>query len=142
MNTIKTYKISNKKKGQVSFGSRHGGMWIFRIADRESGAYEKLMKVPGGLKIAEKIAETIHKSWLRTAGRNVNSSSRIDGTARRKIDLLVRLRTLKDWKDEPEWWSNEVPTEPAVPMVPAVEGFSEKDLAAEEQVIELEALVS
>lgn len=134
MNLIKEHKIANRKKGQVSFGSHHGGTWEFRVSDRESGAYTKIMKVRSGLKIAEKIAETLHLSWLRTAGKKLDAAARIDGRARHKIDLLVKVRTLKDYTGEPEFWSNDPTDEPTVKMInihqqpEKPKGISEDDL--------------
>lgn len=154
MNVIKEHKINNRKRGQVTFGSKHGGQWLFEIADRESGRWMKMMKVRGGLAVAEKIAETIHKSWLRTAGRKLEVHERIDNTARNKIDRLINLKTLKDYQNEPEFWKNEVPAEgnETVPMnyvnrPQSLRGISAEDIAveelsAEEQVIAAEAVAS
>ena len=158
MNVIKEHKINNRKKGQVTFGSKHGGLWMFEVSDRQN-KWQRAMKVPGGLTVAEKIADTISKSWLRTASKKVSDSERIDWIARRKIDLLVKVRTLKDYQEEPEFWKNEVPTEGAesVPMnyvnrpkgisaediaLEHTEAVNESDLQAEAEVNALEAVAS
>jgi hypothetical protein len=113
MNAIKTYKIANRKKGQVEYGSRPGGVWEFKI-----GKYTKMTKVPGGKKVAERIAEALHKSWIRTASKVVtNDLERIDATCRRVIDHLTAVRRLADWKPTNDWWSNATPDEPTVKMV-------------------------
>lgn len=133
MNVIKEYNTAKKKKGNVSFGAAHGARWIFRAADKESGAWEKIMKVRGGRDVAERVADVISKSWLRTAGKGLKSFERIDGKARRQIDVLCQVRTLKDYDGNPEWWSNEVPQtgQETVKMVspqPAPAPFSVEDL--------------
>lgn len=145
MNLIKTYKIANRKKGQVTFGSRPGGVWEFEASDKESGKWNKSMKVRGGKEIAEKIATVAHESWLRTAGKGLEAHNRIDARARRKIDYLTGLRTLKDWKGEPEWWTNCVPV-----GAPKLEGISAEDLEIQqdeaqeqlEQALSVESVVA
>lgn len=128
MNTIKTYVIANRKKGQVIFGSQHGGKWIFKAAK-----WMKITKVPGGQKVAEKIAEAIHKSLLRTAGKPVeDDSQRIDGTCRNIMNCLLKVRTLADYKDEPEWWSNPFKTPRKIVELP--EGISAEDLEIDTEV--------
>ena len=110
MNVIKEYNTAKKKKGNVCFGSIRGGAWVFRCSDKESGSLEKIIRLRGGgLEVAERIALIISKSWLRTAGKNLEAPSRLDRTARRMIGTLVQLRTLKDWTGEPEWWSTAGP---------------------------------
>jgi len=135
MNVIKEYNTAKKQKGNVSFGAENGHRWNFRIADKESGAWTKIMKVPGGKAIAERIAEVISKSWTRTAGKKLEAPDRLDGRARRQIDHLIKLRTIADWTGEPEWWSNDPTSEPAVAMVyvnqPKPEGISPEDLATD-----------
>jgi hypothetical protein len=107
MKLIRTYKIANRKKGQVEYGSRAGGLWEFKV-----GGYIKLTKVPGGKEVAERIAEAIHKSWLRTAGKPVsNASDRIDGTCRNVMERLIKCRTLADYKPVNASWDN--PNRPA-----------------------------
>jgi hypothetical protein len=134
MNVIKEHKINNRKKGQVTFGSKHGGQWLFEVSDRESGKWTKMMRVPGGLAGAEKIAETLSKSWLRTAGKKLDCSTRIDAIARNKIDRLTKLKTLKDYTDEPEFWKNEVPSEgtESVPMNYVNQPRPSKGISAED----------
>lgn len=142
MNTIKTYKIANRKKGQVEYGSRPGGTWKFRV-----GKFIKITKVKGGRAVADKIAEAMHKSWLRTDGKIVkDDSERIDGICRSILDRLTKGRTLTDYKGEPEWWSNRCLTNPAVDMISPFreipKGISAEDLnedlePATEPVIEL-----
>lgn len=137
MNVIKEYNTAKKRKGNVCFGSIHAGAWVFRCSDKESGSFEKIIRIRGGIEMAEKIALVISKSWLRTAGKKLNAPSRLDGTARRAIDNLCHLRTLKDWKDEPEWWANAIDEsvkqvyfhrQPTARPVVASEGISEADL--------------
>src|SRR5271170_2487494 len=99
MNIIKSYKVANKKKGQVVFGSQHGGRWHFKI-----GKFEKIMKVPGGQKVAEKIAEAIHKAWLRTNGKGLEDFQRVDGICQAAINRLIKLRTLVNWVPDIDWW--------------------------------------
>jgi hypothetical protein len=117
MNVIKEYNTAKKQKGNVTFGAAHGARWNFRISDKESGAWTKIMRVPGGKEIAERIAEVISKSWKRTAGKKMDSAARLDARARRQIDHLTGLQTLADWKGEPEWWSNDCTAESAVNMI-------------------------
>lgn len=117
MNVIKEYNTAKKKKGNVAFGATGGARWNFRISDKESGAWTKIMRVSGGFEIAAKVADVISKSWIRTAGKKLESFARIDAAARRQIDYLTGLRTLKDWEGEPEWWSNQSRGTPTVEMV-------------------------
>ncbi len=138
MNVIKEYNTAKKKKGNVCYGALGGGRWVFRISDKESGAIEKIIRFSGGAEVAEKIAESISKSWLRTAGKKHEASARIDGRCRRQIDHLRALRTISDWTDEPEWWHNDSNDEPAVKMVyvnqQPVAGISAEDIAVEPSV--------
>jgi hypothetical protein len=91
----------------------------------------------GGFEVAEKVALVISKSWLRTAGKKIEVSGRLDGNARRMINTLVQLRTLKNWKSEPEWWDTAGESVKQVyinqqPVVASKEkGISEVDLAVE-----------
>lgn len=111
MKLIKTHKIANKKKGMVEFGSMPGGKWMFNVGGMTRG-YIKLTKVPGGGPVAEKIAEAIHKSWLRTEGKAVkNVCERIDAICRRTMDRLLRVPTLADYKPKNASWDN--PNTPA-----------------------------
>lgn len=145
MNVIKEYNTAKKKKGNVTFGAAAGGRWNFRASDKESGAWTKIMKVRGGAPIAAKIAEVISKSWLRTAGKKLDSAARLDAAARRAIDNLCQLRTLKDWDGETEWWTNAlVAGQEAVkiiyvnqqkPTAPA--GISPEDLGVPAMEVEL-----
>lgn len=127
MNAIKTYKIANKKKFSVEFGyvvSR----WHFRIGD-----FTLIEKVPGGLKVSEKIAEALHKAWHRCG--------KIDGTCRTVINRLLNVRTLADWKPDRDWWSNAGNDGDNVPMIyikqKPVKGFGPEDLTAEEKPSEV-----
>jgi hypothetical protein len=107
MNLIKTHKIANRKKGQVEFGSQPGGKWMFKL-----GRYIKITRVPGGLEVAERIAEALHKSWLRTDGKKVqNDIERIDGICRGVMDRLLRMPSLADHKPINASWDN--PNTPA-----------------------------
>ena len=102
MNLIKTYFIAKRKKGQVEYGSMHGGRWVFRV-----GKYEKITKVPGGKPVAEEIALALHKSWLRTDGKKVeNDCERIDGTCRNTLGRLIKCITLADYKPLNASWDN------------------------------------
>jgi hypothetical protein len=102
MNLIKTYFIAKRKKGQVEYGSAHGGKWMFRM-----GQYEKVTKVPGGKAVAEQIALALHKSWLRTDGKKVaNDCERVDGTCRNTLERLIKCRTLADYKPINASWDN------------------------------------
>ena len=136
MNVIKEHKINNRKKGQVTFGSKHGGTWLFLASDKKN-KWEKAMKVPGGLPVAEKIAEVVSASWLRTAAKDgLRDDQRIDWRARTMIDKLIKLRTLKDYDDDPEWWHNVEGDEPSVKMnfinqPPPAKGISAEDLEVE-----------
>ena len=107
MKLIKTHKIANHKKGQVVFGSQPGGKWMFQV-----GRYTKLTKVPGGLETAERIAEALHKSWLRTDGKKVtNDCERIDGICRSVMERLLHVLTLADYRPRNGSWDN--PNQPA-----------------------------
>jgi len=102
MNLIKTYFIAKRKKGQVEYGSAHGGKWIFRM-----GKYEKITKVPGGKAVTEEIATALHKSWLRTDGKKVaNDCERVDGTCRNTLERLIKCRSLADYKPLNASWDN------------------------------------
>lgn len=102
MKLIKTHKIANRKKGQVEFGSQPGGKWMFKI-----GRYIKITKVPGGLKTAERIAEALHNSWLRTVGKVVvNDVERIDGVCRGVMERLLHMPSLADHKPVNASWDN------------------------------------
>jgi hypothetical protein len=135
MNVIKEYNTAKKKKGNVSFGSVHAGRWVFRCSDKESGSLEKILRVPGGVEVATKIATAISKSWLRTAGKKLASPSRLDAACRNAIDKLCKIRTLKDWDGETEWWTNAISEGTKMiyvnrkPVV-AAEGISAEDIAA------------
>lgn len=146
MNVIKEYNTKKKQKGNVCYGSVHAGAWVFRCSDKESGAFEKIIRLRGGLEVAEKIALIISKSWLRTAGKKLEASARLDRNARRQIDALCQIRTLKDWKGEPEWWNTAGPESVKQvyinqrPVV-AAEGISEADLAVEMVIAQQAELV-
>lgn len=153
MNTIKEYNTAKKQKGNVQYGAVHGGRWTFRCSDKESGPIEKILKVPGGKEIADKIALVISKSWKRTAGKGKEAFERLDVPCRNAIDRLCQIRTLKDWTGEPEWWTNALVAEgdESVPMVfvnrPTngylVVGISAEDLDAEiGQALAMEEAVS
>ena len=132
MNVIKEYNTAKKQKGNVAFGAAGGAKWNFRCSDKESGAWVKVMKVPGGKEVATKIADVISKSWLRTAGKKLDASARVDARARRQMDHLVGLRTVADWKGEPEWWHNDCSAEPSVGMIYVnrqPNGISAEDIA-------------
>ena len=102
INLIKTYFIEKRKKGQVEYGSMHGGKWVFRM-----GKYQKITKVPGGKAVAEQIALALHKSWLRTDGKKVeNDCERLDGTCRNTLERLIKCRTLADYKPVNASWDN------------------------------------
>lgn len=140
MNAIKTYFIAKRKKGQVEYGSAHGGKWTFRV-----GKYSKITKVAGGKPVADKIAEAFHKSWLRTDGKKVeNDCERIDAICRRVIDRLIKVRTIADWKPDVDWWSNEPGDEPSVKMITPVNRSEEtipwhqapKGIGAEDLVVD------
>jgi hypothetical protein len=102
MNLIQTYFVAKRKKGQVEYGSRHGGLWVFRM-----GKYEKITKVPGGRAVADEIALAFHKSWLRTDGKKVaNDCERVDGTCRNTLERLIKIRCLRDHKPANGSWDN------------------------------------
>lgn len=155
MKVTKEYNTAKKKKGNVCFGAVAGGRWMFRISDKESGSLEKILKITGGYDVAEKIALVISKAWLKTANKKLDATSRLDGRSRQTIDRLCGLRTLADWKGEPEWWSNRSDGMPAVNVIyvnhpkaaPVVEaeppvGISAEDLTpAVEAPVETQELV-
>lgn len=121
MNAIKTYKIANKKKGMVEYGYV-GSKWNFR-----AGKITLMYKVPGGLAVAKKIAEALHKSILRSGG--------VDGVFRNILNRLLKVRTLADWRPDRDWWSNDSDGQVSVPIVyinqqPA-KGFGPEDLKTE-----------
>lgn len=116
MNVITEYNTAKKKKGNVTYGSLHAGRWVFRASDK-NGAYEKIIRLSGGLPVAERIASIISAAWLRTANSKLSAPARIDAKARRMIDQLCEVRTLKDWDGEPEWWHNVTGEAPAVKMI-------------------------
>ena|ERR1035437_828993 len=102
MNLIQTYFIAKRKKGQVEYGSRHGGLWVFKM-----GKYEKITKVPGGRDVADEIALAFHKSWLRTADKKVvNDCERVDGICRNVLERLIKIRCLRDHKPINGSWDN------------------------------------
>ena len=114
INLIKTYFIEKKKKGQVEYGSMHGGRWVFRM-----GQYQKITKVPGGKTVAEQIALALHKSWLRTDEKKVvNDCERVDGTCRNTLERLIKCRTLADYRPvNGSWDTMNVPSGQDVNMV-------------------------
>ena len=123
MNAIKTYKVANKKKGMVEFGYV-GSKWNFRV-----GKMTLMYHVPGGKRVAEKIAEALHKSMVRVG--------KIDGACRNVLNRLIKVKTLADWKPDRDWWSNDsVPGMESVQMVYINQikskGFGPEDLTVEE----------
>lgn len=120
MNAIKTHFVAKKKKGQVEYGYV-GSQWNFRI-----GKYILMYRVRGGLKVADKIAEAIHKAVLRCG--------QVDGKCRVIINRLLKVRTLADWSPDTDWWSNEGTDGQNVPMIyinqrEELKGFGPEDLA-------------
>lgn len=109
MNAIKTYKIANRKKFQVTYGYV-AGKWQIQI-----GSFTLMTKVRGGKEVVAKIGEAMHKSWFRTA--DTKEGSHIDGTCRNVINKLLKVRTLADYVPDNDWWSNAEGDAPAVEMV-------------------------
>ena len=83
MNVIKTYKIANKKKAQVQFGSQSGGRWYFQV-----GKFTLITKVRGGQAVAQRIGEILRACFL------VNTD--LTDAARAEIQKLLQVRTLVD----------------------------------------------
>ena len=83
MNVIKTYKIANKKKAQVKFGSQSGGRWHFQI-----GRFTLITKVRGGQPVAQKIGEILRACFL--------TNTDLTNEARAEIQTLLQVHTLAD----------------------------------------------
>jgi hypothetical protein len=118
MNTLKTYKLANRKKFQVEY-SYKSGKWHFKI-----GSYILMTRVPGGKENADRIAEILRKSWFR--------HGEIDGAARTAINSIVNanFKPLKNYRGkwDHNWSWSDAPTE-RIDDVPVVSRELESQLA-------------